>query len=165
MALRIRSLVPTVLDTIQKSLPILPDVVNYLIRAANDVNYADIGNRLRSLMESSDYSYLPVVRIWCLHAFSVIPQFCPQDIALALAESSSDPTISGRYSALLAKAHRTIDWVRERKETWANNPAPVQRAIVWAASILPADERRAWLERPANSGDPLLRWVALLSKI
>ena len=164
MALRVRALVPNVLATLPISLPVLPDVVNYLVRVANARNYEEIGGHLRALLEVSDYRELPVVRIWCLHAFALIPQLCPADIAFALAEASADPVISGRYSALLAKAHRTIDWVRERKETWANTPPPVQRAIVWAASALPADERRAWLDGPANAGDPLLRWVALLAR-
>lgn len=164
MALRVRALVPKVIATLPSALPILPDVVNYLIRVANDKNYAEIGEILRSLLETSDYRELPVVRIWCLHAFALIPQLCRKDTAFALAEGSADPVISGRYSALLAKAHRTIDWVRERKETWANTPPAVQRAIVWAAAVLPADERKAWLEGPVNASDPLLRWVALLTK-
>jgi hypothetical protein len=164
MALRIRTLVSKVLATLPWSLPILPDVVNYLVRVANDKNYPEIGESLRALLETSDYRELPVVRIWCLHAFAVIPQLCRTDAAFALAEGSTDPVIAGRYSALLAKAHRTIDWVRERKETWANTPPPVQRAIVWAASVLSPDERRAWLDGPANAGDALLRWVALLTR-
>src|SRR5262249_35015154 len=96
-----------------------------------------------------------------LHAFSVIPSLSPPSVSFRLAERSSDPIVAGRYGALLAKAHGTIDWVRERKETWANTAPAVQRAIVWAASVLAADERRAWLHSPENPGDPLLRWVAL----
>ena len=165
MALRVGALVPKVLATLQRSLPIFPDVVNYLVRVANEKNYSEIGHNLRALLETSDFRDLPVVRIWCLHTFALIPQLCEAPVAFGLAEDSADPVISGRYSALLAKAHRTIDWVRERKETWANTPPPVQRAIVWAASALSADERRAWLEGPANAGDPLLRWVALLTGV
>lgn len=164
MALRVRALVPKVLAALPRSLPVLSDIVNYLVRVAHNSNYAEIGESLRALLERSDYRELPVVRIWCLHAFAVVPQLCRTDVAFALAEGSADPVIAGRYSALLAKAHSTIDWVRERKETWANTPPPVQRAIVWAASALPPDERHAWLDGPANSGDPLLRWVALLTR-
>ncbi len=164
MALRVRALVPKVLAALPRSLPILPDVVNYLVRVINDKNYAEIGDSLRAFLEASDYRDLPFVRTWCLHAFSVIPQLCPVDVAFGLAESSAEAVIAGRYGALLAKAHGIIDWVRERKETWANTPPPVQRAIVWAASVLPTDERRAWLDEPASAGDPLLRWVALMTK-
>lgn len=164
MALRVRALVPKVLAALERSLPVLSDVVNYLVRVAHDRNYGEIGESLRTLMERSDYRKLPVVHIWCLHAFAVVPQLCRMDVAFALAESSADPVIAGRYSALLAKAHSTIDWVRERKETWANTPPPVQRAIVSAATVLPPDERRAWLDGPANAGDPLLRWVALFTR-
>ncbi len=165
MALRVRALVPKVVAALPRSLPVLPDAVNYLVRVANDKNYAEIGQSLRALLETSDYRELPVVRIWCLHAFAVIPELCEADVAFGLAEASTDPVVSGRFSALLAKAHRTIDWVRERKETWANTPPPVQRAIVWAASVLSSDERRAWLDGPANAGDPLLRWVALTTRV
>jgi hypothetical protein len=164
MALRVRALVPKVLAALPSALPILPDAVNYLVRVANDKNYAEIGESLQALLEKSDYRELAVVRIWCLHAFSVIPQLCCSDVAFGLAEGSADPVIAGRYSALLAKAHRTIDWVRERKETWANTPPSVQRAIVWAASVLPPDERRAWLDGPANAGDPLLRWISQFTR-
>jgi hypothetical protein len=160
MALRVRTLVPRVLETLPEALPVLPDVVNYLVRVVNRTNADAIGRSLRALVEGSDYRELPIVRIWCLHAFATAPQLCEPGAAFAIAEASSDPVTAGRYGALLAKAHRTIDWVRERKETWANTPPPVQRAIVASASVLPPDERRAWLGGPANSPDPLVRWVA-----
>jgi len=48
-----------------------------------------------------------------------------------------------------------------RKETWQNNKPWDRRAIIWAGSILPEDERKAWLGKVADIGDDLDATVAL----
>lgn len=164
MALRVRSLVEIVINNLENTLPVFPDVINYLIRVTNARNAALIGERLQRFISESDYRDLPLIKCWCLHAFTARPELCPQDIAFRFAESTHDQTIAGRYGALIAKSHRTINWVRERKETWANTPPPVQRAIVWASTILSTDERNAWLQAPENSGAPLLKWVSKFAR-
>jgi hypothetical protein len=161
--LRVRGLIPLVLDRLPHTVAVLPSVVTYLLRMVRPENQADIGDSLRSLLKG-EYGDLPFVRTWCLHAFAEAPGLCKAYEALALADGTTDLLIAGRYAALLARAHRILDWVREHKETWANNAPYVQRAIVWASTILPRDERRPWLDAPENSGDPLLRFVARAAK-
>jgi hypothetical protein len=160
MAIRSRVLIPHILLTLERSLPILPDVINYIIRVTTEKNAQTIGHALHEFISESDYRDLPLVRSWCLHAFASRPELCDIDNAFKVVEETKDQTVSCRYGALIAKAYRSIDWVRERKETWSNTPPSVQRAIVWASTILPLDERKSWLHGPENSGDLLLEFVA-----
>lgn len=164
MALRSRVLVPYILLTLEQSLPIFPDVINYLVRVTNEKNAENIGHVLTEFISASDYRDLPLVRSWCLHAFASRPALCTKESAFKVVEDTIDQSVSGRYGALIARAYGSIDWVRERKETWANTPPCVQRAIVWASTILSSDERNSWLRGPENAGDLLLQIVSKYAK-
>lgn len=143
--LRTRVLLPDVLDNIDRLLPVLRDVILYLLTVYPKSSPGSVGSVLTNFLEKSDYRALPFVQRWILHALSLVPGFCSAQQALKLAENSH-PEIRDRYGALIARTHRTVDWVRERKETWANSGPWSQRAIIWAGAILPSDERRHWLK-------------------
>ena len=70
-----------------------------------------------------------------------------------------------RPLALLAKHEQDLAWVRERKETWGNNSPWDRRAIIWASTALPRDERNPWLRLVEQNGDHLDRAVAQLAGI
>jgi len=158
-AIRSRTNLPMLLANLERCLSMLPDVINYLVRAYPPTAPKEVGEVLKAMLTASDYRDLPFVQAWVLHAFATIPAFLDAHQALLLADKCH-PVVSDRYGALIARAHGVIDWVRERKETWANNAPWVQRAIIWAGQILPPDERRHWLGGPMKSGDHLLSVVA-----
>jgi hypothetical protein len=72
------------------------------------------------------------------------PSLVSSEIALRLAESFQGE-LGLRYAALMARTYKQADWARQYKETWRNNRDWDRRAIIWAGSIFPADERRHWL--------------------
>jgi hypothetical protein len=84
-----------------------------------------------------------------LRAFAEAPALCDANVAIGIAENS-DTEIRDRISAMVAKSYRLADWVRSRKETWQNSTPFGQRAIIWAAPILPKDERTHWLKSISN---------------
>jgi len=65
-----------------------------------------------------------------------------------------------RLSALVAKEHKIVDWVRENKENWSNFGPWERRALIFSASALPRDERNSWLGIVQESEDLLDRVVA-----
>jgi hypothetical protein len=161
--LRTRLILQDVLANLEKLLPVLRDVILYLL-AVYPRNYpSTVGSALVGLLERSDYRDLTFVQSWVLHAFSVVPGFCSSNQALGLAEKAR-PEIRERYGALIARTHRVVDWVRERKETWPNTAPWAQRAIIWAGSILPGDERRHWLRTIKESSNHLNSVVAIAAE-
>lgn len=159
-ALRTRVILEDVLDNLDELLPVLRDVILYLLTVYPRNSPSTVGSALAGLLERSDYRDLPFIQSWVLYAFSVVPGFCSSHRALLFAERAR-PEIRDRYGALIARAHKVVDWVRERKEIWANTAPWGQRAIIWAGSILPGDERHHWLRPIKVSSNHLNAVVAI----
>jgi len=156
---RIRALVPKTLASLDKLVTILPDVITYLLRVTNERNAKEIGEALYDFAMNGEKSSLPFVQVWILHALCKRPELCEAGRAMKLADRAP-PVFRDRALALLAQAHKRADYVREQKEVAGNMGPWAQRAIIWAASVLPGDESRHWLEPFKESHDPMLASVA-----
>lgn len=143
--LRTRIILDDVLENIEFLLPVLRDAMNYIVQVYDKKQPGQVGNVLRNLVTTSDFRHQPYIQYWVLRAFAEAPVLCDGNIAIGIAENS-DPEVRDRISALVAKSYRLVDWVRARKETWQNSTPFGQRAIIWAAPILPKDERSHWLK-------------------
>jgi len=143
-SLRSKVILPAVLSNLDRLVPVLRDVVLYLKTAYPRKTPTSVGEAIEAMLERSDWRRIPFVQLWLLHLISEVPALVPADRALALAEGA-DVQVRDRMAALVARAHRVVNWVREKKETWGNTSPWAQRAIIWSGAILPADERRAWL--------------------
>jgi hypothetical protein len=102
---------------------------------------------------------MPYLRLWIIEIF--LEKLMPSvgDSVYRLVEDMR-AQLGVRPMALLARKLRMLDWVRERKEIWNNHSPWDRRAIIWAASVLPPDEKRFWLQRVQGSGDLLEGVVA-----
>jgi Reverse transcriptase (RNA-dependent DNA polymerase) len=143
--LKSRIILGDVLKNIEFLLPVFRDVTNYLVQVYDKKKPEQVGEVLRHLITKSSYRQLPFLQCWVLAAFAKDPLLCDGNVAIGIAEKS-DSQIRDRVSALIAKNYRLVDWVRARKETWLNSTPFGQRAIIWAAPILPKDERNHWLK-------------------
>jgi hypothetical protein len=148
-SLKTRTILTDVLNNLELLFPVLRDVIKYLIHAYDRKCPEQVGTALVRLLTNSPYRQLPYVQHWVLSAFADVPAFCEPNTAIRLSENS-DSQIRDRASALIAKGYKLVDWVRARKENWQNSSPSGQRAIIWAAPILPRDERSHWLKGIAN---------------
>lgn len=145
MALRSRVFINDVLANLEKLAPVYRDTVRYLLKVGDRKIPEKIGSALVQLLTSSRVGFLPFVQVWTFEAFSQQPALCGAEKALELAESCH-PLVRDRLCAVVARAYGMSDWVRERKENWDSNGPWTHRAILWAGSVLPPDERRHWLK-------------------
>lgn len=161
-SLRTRELLPTVLANLEKLSPVFRDVCEYLIAIMpQDVERArHIGDALISFARDSDKGHLAFLRLWILHLFHVMPQCVEQKVAFDLAMDSSQ-ALGLRPLALLARSYRNVPWVRGYKEKWQGLGDWDRRAVIYAGSILPKDERGPWLSMIKKSKDPIDRAVAI----
>jgi hypothetical protein len=142
--LRTKIILNDLLLNIHLFVPVLRDAVNYLVKVCGS-DGPRIGISLTALAQNSDFSFLPIVRFWIVDAFCRRPDMVSAETAFMIAETGPEG-FRTRHSAQIAKAYGITDWVRERKETWQNHGPWDHRAILWASSVLPTDERTHWLK-------------------
>jgi len=161
--LRVRVIAPKVLDSLTALSTILPDAMNYLsaVWPAEPSISNEWGKKLANFLDTSIVGDLPYIRMWTLHTLAKRPNALPFSEMLRLAQHTE--YVGLRYAALVAKSYKQVEWVRSYKEIWKNNGPWEQRAILWAGSILPRDERRSWLRAASEDSDLITRSVALLA--
>jgi len=157
--LRCRAILPHVVENVLRFVPVLRDLMLYLLKVAHPGHYRSVGGALEELITRSDYRSVPFVQYWVLTVIQSVPGFATAEKALAWSEAS-DASIRDRMLALTARAYDLTDLVRGKKETWANASPWGQRANIWASSILPRDERSHWLQPIRNNQDISLKAMA-----
>ena len=151
----------SVLANLTALAPVFREVCTYLKEVVpHDDTARTTGSRLRHFLDGEDAGKLPFVRMWSLGLLARRPDFVEFNVAIRVANEVRDE-LGLRPAALLARAHRNIAWVREHKETWNSHGPWDRRAILWASTVLPRPERRAWLDSPREGNDLLERSVAL----
>ncbi len=158
---RTKALLPLVFGNLQVLAPILRDVANYVRASLSQRNIAPYGAQLKQFLTSSAYADIPYVRMWCLEMALNSPKLMDAATALRLADDSA-ACLGIRPAALLARVYNQATWVRAHKETWRSNGDWDRRAIIWASSVLPADERKHWLKGVKQATDGLDRAIAEL---
>lgn len=158
--LRTRVILDVVLENLEFLLPVLRDVINYVAQTFDKTRPEQVGEPLIALLTKSDHRRFPFIHYWVLDAFCQAPALCHPNKAIQLAESA-DAQIRDRMCALIARRYALTDWVRARKETWLNSTPFGQRAIIWAAPVLPRDERTHWLKAVAHYP---VQSIALIAK-
>jgi hypothetical protein len=143
-----------ILDHLEILAPVMRDVIRCLIVTIPKKQAAEKGRQLLRFCYDSDIGNLPFVRMWILDLLTSRPDLCESSEALHCAEESVK-YLGIRPFALLAAAHKQIDWVRSRKETWRNHEPWDRRALIWSSSVLPRGERKPFLSMVIDQGDPL----------
>jgi hypothetical protein len=154
-----------ILEHLETLAPVMRDVIRCLIVTIPRKQASEKGQQLLRFCYNSDIGNLPFIRMWILDLLTHRPDLCGVVEALKFAEESGK-YFGIRPFALLATAHKQVDWVRSRKETWRNHEPWDRRALIWSSSILPSGERKPFLSMVAEQGDHLDAAVAkfLLSK-
>ena len=150
-----------IFENLEALAPALRDTVRYLTVTLPKAQATKRGKQILAFCKDSDIGTLPFVRMWILDLLHRRPDLCSATDAIALAEEST-AEFGYRPAALLAAAHKQVDWVRAHKETWRNYEPWSRRALIWSASTLPSGERRPFLSMVAEQGDLLDAAIAKL---
>ena len=142
--LRTRKIYPMILANLQYLSPVFREVCLYFQKTLNAANTGTAKESLGDFLFNNDYGKLPYVRMWALDLFAKNTNLLSFEEALSMAEDSR-MHLGLRPAALLAREYKNIDWVRGHKENWNCHNSWERRAIIWAASVLPMDERKPWL--------------------
>lgn len=149
-----------VLDNLELLIPVFRDVCLYFLSTfPEDPGTArEIGDIFIDFAQNSEYS-CEFIRMWVLHMLQDRPAMAEYRDADTLAEKS-ECDLGKRPRALLAKAYHKAPWVRQQKETIMSLSSWDRRAVIYAADILPDDEKVHWLKTIKARGDTLDRAIA-----
>jgi hypothetical protein len=166
-AARLRTVVlnPVVFDDLNRLASVFREVANYLVAAVPKASARRRGAEIAEFVGSGDFGQIPFIRLWALDFFYRRPDALPAEKAFALANDFSRD-LGYRQVALMARVGHRLDWLRAQKESWTNHRPWDRRAIIFAGSILPPSERRAWLTSiEEGSEDVLDRAVAQFAAV
>jgi hypothetical protein len=162
--LRTVALNETVFNNLTRLRSVFRDVILYLVVSVPKSRAAKRGQEIVDFLKSSDYGQIPFLRLWGTELFQRRPDMLSPEAALDLANEFSRD-LGTRASAFAARTANKADWVRAQKEIWANYSPWDRRAVIYSGSVLPATERRIWLDMVAETSDDILEQaVAKFSK-
>lgn len=155
-----------VAEQLEPLAPIIGDVSRYLRKVVPTLTGREtrrLGDALLRLARKSDYAKSTYVAICALDLLTAFPQLTSFRRAIALADANA-ARLGIRPQALLANAHGQAFWVRQHKEHLMEHGPWERRALIWAASALPASERRIWLGKVLRRLDDRLD-IALAEQV
>jgi hypothetical protein len=135
--------------------PVFRELINYLRVTVPKRAAAGRGQEIVTFLKTSIFGEVPFLRLWAMDLFLERPDLLSSDSALDLSREFRDD-LGIRPYALIAQRAKKVDWVRGQKEIWMNYSPWDRRAVIYAGSVLPAKERRIWLDMVASATDDVL---------
>jgi hypothetical protein len=152
------------LDALEDVYPAFPAIVEYLsnLRDHDEGEYRRLGRRILDSIEKSIVSELEYHRMWGLDLFAGSTQWNHADRFFRMLGEARDQTSRRKLILAMGRA-RQRHWFQSQ---WRNlfNEAPwPKRAVIAAASCMPADARKHWYNSIESRLDTLelavMRWA------
>lgn len=155
--LRLRAIVPLLLEHFDLFAPVINDVVLYLDAVTNPAFIDRYSDRLISISRESNALSTALVATWWFDYIvkheALVQQPTVQDIVRLRGVFQSQ--------AGMAITTRNVAWVRTYRDRLDDLGPWDRRQVLLASVVLAADERRPWMDNvQQNSADPLEKWVA-----
>ncbi len=159
------SLVDDALDNLNSLHPIFPSIVGYLrnLRSITPIRGAEIGGKVLRLLEDSLISELDYHRMWALDLFTHSTEWDNETRFFALLGAARDQ-LSRRKLILAMGRAKQRHWFQSQWRSLFDEPHWPRRALLAAASCMPADARNHWYRSVEPRLDPLERAVMRWAK-
>jgi reverse transcriptase-like protein len=145
---RIRSICGKVLENFDRLLPLIREVVVYLVKVLTKDVAVEFKQEFRKILDNPRMQ-LPFPNVW-LGALLEHPAF--NEIGLP---ENYEKIRSLRDRALIAIRRQDRTWIKGYKNAVDTLGPWDKRAVLYSAQILSEDERRAWMRIAAQRGDRL----------
>lgn len=158
------SLADSIFDKLDKVYPAFPYIVEYLksLRDLEEEDYHRIGGKVLDALESSIISELEFHRMWGLDLFSASTQWNHSERFFRMFGSANDEVTRRKLILAMGRAHQRHWFQTQWRNLFNEGPWP-KRALIAAASCLPADGRKHWYKSIASRLDPLetavMKWA------
>lgn len=154
------SIVDIVLGALDKIHPAFPDIMRYLssLRDLGTERRSEIGAAVLQLLDNSIISELDYHRLWALDLFSKSTDWNNEQKFFQLLNTTGGRL--GRRKVILAmgRAHQR-HWFQSQWRSLFDEPPWSRRALLAAASCMPADARKHWYRSVEGRLDRLERAI------
>jgi len=154
------SAVEIVFSNLESITPAFVDVIEYLsnLRYLNADNRSELGGRLLDLLEDSIVSELAYHRMWIMHLFTKSREWDNENRFVNLYNSETDQACKRKLILAMGRSQQR-HWFQSQWRTLFDHPHWQRRAVLAAASCMPADARRHWYRSVEPQLDILERAV------
>lgn len=149
--LRSRAIVPYLLDNFEFFVPVVRDVILYLLVVTNRRMVEHEEKRFRRILQSN-VATLPYVAYWLQYYFASESGFHN----LSFVKSYFRSVKNIRLQAILARNAEEIHWIRTHKGKLSNCSAWERRGIMFSSLALSRDERSKWMDGIAKTSENLM---------
>lgn len=152
-AMRIRCLVPIILNNFEKLLPVIRESVIYLNRVLNSKMIKEFEENFKTIINSY-YMHFPFINTWISY---MLQNSLFNEINLP---SNLNSIITIRDKALISLRKNDVTWIKEYKESIDMLGVWDKRAILYSSKALSYDEMSKWAYTVSQKGDIIDKSVA-----
>lgn len=139
--LRIRNLLWDVLDNFDICMPIIRDVILYLLSVTRNKEDEKYSEKIQQIILNSEFKEIPYFKYCWSYYFANTTIFNNNANVIKFIKESKE---TANY-VLFAVKNNKISWIREYKTEFENLGRADRRAVLYGARVLPIDERKKWL--------------------
>lgn len=151
---RIRGLLDLVLDNFDSLIPLIREMIVYIVKVINSTSVIEYQNKFREILESP-FLDLPFINMWVFTLFQN-PLFNEIEISRNYSKISRN-----RERAQIAKRFGDSTWIKEFKNGIDVVGNWDRRAIIYSSIILSEDELKHWLKLVSSKGDIIDKSLAV----
>jgi len=139
------SVIEDVFDNLESLIPAFVDIVQYFksLRFLNEESRSQLGSRLLALLQDSMVSELAYHRMWIMHVFTESREWDNEGQFVGLYNQESDQACKRKLILAMGRSEQR-HWFQSQWRTLFEHPHWQRRAVLAAASCMPADARRHW---------------------
>ena len=139
--LRIRNLLWDVLDNFDICMPIIRDVILYLLSVTKNKEDKRYCEKIEQIILNSEFREIPYFKYCWSYYFANTTIFNNNANVIKFIKESKETV---NY-VLFAVKNNKISWIRQYKTEFENLGRVDRRAVLYGARVLPIDERKKWL--------------------
>lgn len=139
------SVVEDIFDNLESLIPAFVDIVQYFksLRYLNEESRSQLGGRLLALLQNSMVSELAYHRMWIIHVFTESREWDNEGKFVGLYNLESDQACRRKLILAMGRSEQR-HWFQSQWRTLFEHPHWQRRAVLVAASCMPADARKHW---------------------
>jgi len=148
--LRLRRIANSLLDDLDMFVPVIRDVVYYLVAVDKNNKYGYARRFADHFTQYSEYRGIPYIQEWVLYLGFAVPKMYARYSQYKSLLNRVSPELRNRYEPLIASVIGKWEVIRSYKEKVDGLNSREKRAIVMASCVLSDDEKNHWLSRFQN---------------
>jgi hypothetical protein len=150
--LRTRAIINQLLSNFDFFVPVLPDVILYLEKVTNDTMLDHNMHHFENIVINSKTKNYPWVKDWLQKYFIDHYNVFSTNKTINSYINSGDI----RILALKARKERSIAWLRDKKTSFDHYGPWDRRALIYAGTLLPSEEKKHWMDSIIGNSNNLL---------